>query len=382
MELKQWHGFCLCPLGGACPPDAAPADAPFSPLVFLVRRDPLRSRGLFAVTVLDEVFEAETAGVLLPPVQRPTPAEPLREFVAANGACVLNTAFSAAFSVLERWHRKRTQPLRVTLVGLGDVGGTLLLALKLLGRELGELRPVTVCTEDTLFDCDLLLFTASRGVPPVGSGVADVRLAQYEKNRAMLRSYAAMARKTHFTGLFCQISDPVDPLACAVFRESNRNAAGEFDGCGLLPEQVQGFGLGVMEARARWCAQEDGIDFSNGRVYGPHGGGLVAANDPAAYDKAVSARLTERAVHANLEVRALGFKPYLAPALSSAAVSILSLVRGQPYDAALPLGGVWLGAQRRMTPLGPLQRREPLHPALLARIEAARLELEAFCHDA
>ena len=375
MELKQWHGFCLCPLGGACPPDAVPADAPFSPLVFLVRRDPLRSRGLFAVTVLDEVFEAETAGVLLPPAQGTTPAE----------------------------------PLRVTLVGLGDVGGTLLLALKLLGRELGELRiydpnaaqcrryelelnqvlpldhplpPVTVCTEDTLFDCDLLLFTASRGVPPVGSGVADVRLAQYEKNRAMLRSYAAMAREAHFTGLFCQISDPVDPLACAVFRESNRNAAGEFDGCGLLPEQVQGFGLGVMAARARWCAQEDGIDFSNGRVYGPHGGGLVAANDPAAYDKAVSARLTERTVHANLEVRALGFKPYLAPALSSAAVSILSLVRGQPYYAALPLGGVWLGAQRRMTPLGPLQRREPLHPALLARIEAARLELEAFCHDA
>ena len=145
---------------------------------------------------------------------------------------------------------------------------------------------------------------------------------------------------------------------------------------------MQGFGLGVMEARARWCAQEDGIDFSNGRVYGPHGGGLVAANDPAAYNEAISVRLTERAVHANLEVRALGFKPYLAPALSSAAVSILSLVRGQPYDAALPLGGVWLGAQRRMTPLGPLQRREPLHPALLARIEAARLELEAFCHDA
>lgn len=208
MELKQWHGFCLCPLGGACPPDAVPADAPFSPLVFLVRRDPLRSRGLFAVTVLDEVFEAETAGVLLPPAQGTTPAEPLREFVAANGACVLNTAFSAAFSVLERWNRERTEPLRVTLVGLGDVGGTLLLALKLLGRELGELRiydpnaaqcrryelelnqvlpldhplpPVTVCTEDTLFDCDLLLFTASRGVPPVGSGVADVRLAQYEK---------------------------------------------------------------------------------------------------------------------------------------------------------------------------------------------------------
>ena len=384
MELKQWHGFCLCPLGGACPPDAVPADAPFSPLVFLVRRDPRRSRGLFAVTVLDEVFEAETAGVLLPPAQGTTPAEPLREFVAANGACVLNTAFSAAFSVLERWHRKRTQPLRVTLVGLGDVGGTLLLALKLLGRELGELRIYDPnAAQCRRYELELnQVLPLDHPLPPVGSGVADVRLAQYEKNRAMLRSYAAMARKTHFTGLFCQISDPVDPLACAVFRESNRNAAGEFDGCGLLPEQVQGFGLGVMEARARWCAQEDGIDFANGRVYGPHGSGLVVANGPTAYDEAVSARLTERAVHANLEVRALGFKPYLAPALSSAAVSILSLVRGQPYDAALPLGGVWLGAQRRMTPLGPLQRREPLHPALLARIEAARLELEAFCHDA
>ena len=29
--------------------------------------------------------------------------------------------------------------------------------------------PVTVCTEDTLFDCDLLLFTASRGVPDLAA---------------------------------------------------------------------------------------------------------------------------------------------------------------------------------------------------------------------
>ena len=406
MELKQWHGFCLCPLGGACPPDAVPADAPFSPLVFLVRRDPLRSRGLFAVTVLDEVFEAETAGVLLPPAQGTTPAEPLREFVAANGACVLNTAFSAAFSVLERWHRKRTQPLRVTLVGLGDVGGTLLLALKLLGRELGELRiydpnaaqcrryelelnqvlpldhplpPVTVCTEDTLFDCDLLLFTASRGVPPVGSGVADVRLAQYEKNRAMLRSYAAMARKTHFTGLFCQISDPVDPLACAVFRESNRNAAGEFDGCGLLPEQVQGFGLGVMEARARWCAQEDGIDFSNGRVYGPHGAGLIAANDyGAGYDAEASERLTQQTREANLRVRELGFKPYIAPGLSSAAISVLRMLRGETYYSAVPLGGCYFGCRSRWTHCGQQLLREAVCPALFDRLKQTHTALKEF----
>lgn len=406
MELKQWHGFCLCPLGGACPPDAAPADAPFSPLVFLVRRDPLRSRGLFAVTVLDEVFEAETAGVLLPPAQGTTPAEPLREFVATNGACVLNTAFSAAFSVLERWHRKRTQPLRVTLVGLGDVGGTLLLALKLLGRELGELRiydpnaaqcrryelelnqvlpldhplpPVTVCTEDTLFDCDLLLFTASRGVPPVGSGVADVRLAQYEKNRAMLRSYAAMARKAHFTGLFCQISDPVDHLSRSVFLQSNQNGAGEYDFSGLLPEQIQGFGLGVMAARCAYYARQLGLNEEKLRVYGPHGQGLVCANSCGPdYDAVLSARLTEQTRTANLRVRELGFKPYLAPALSSAAVSILRLVRGQEHFGAVPLGGAYFGCRSRMTPFGVSLIREKIAPALLEELQTTHTALEAF----
>ena len=51
----------------------------------------------------------------------------------------------------------------------------------------GDLQPViTVCREDQLFDCDLFLFTASRGVPPVGQEQVDVRMAQYEANRAML----------------------------------------------------------------------------------------------------------------------------------------------------------------------------------------------------
>ena len=408
MILRRWKGFCLAAEEEALFPQGAEmCGEVFAPLVFLVRRDPLRARGLYPIRDLSELDEPEGIGCLTPS----SPAEgELAAFVRAHGAGVLNAAFSRAFSILQAWSAAKKDGLVLTLVGLGDVGGTALLALKLLGRELAKVQifdpnraqcqryemelnqvlsadgrtlpEVVICEEQDLFRCDLFAFTASRGVPGLDSKVQDVRMAQYEANRAMVGSYARMARQADFTGLFCQISDPVDHLSRSVFLQSNQKETGEFDFAGLLPEQVQGFGLGVMEARARWCAQEDGIDFSNGRVYGPHGGGLVAANDPAAYDKAVSARLTERAVHANLEVRALGFKPYLAPALSSAAVSILSLVRGQPYDAALPLGGVWLGAQRRMTPLGPLQRREPLHPALLARIEAARLELEAFCHDA
>ena len=408
MILRRWKGFCLAAEEEALfPRGAEMCGEVFAPLVFLVRRDPLRARGLYPIRDLSELDEPEGIGCLTPS----SPAEgELAAFVRAHGAGVLNAAFSRAFSILQAWSAAKKDGLVFTLVGLGDVGGTALLALKLLGGELAKVQifdpnraqcqryemelnqvlsadgrtlpEVVICEEQDLFRCDLFAFTASRGVPGLDSKVQDVRMAQYEANRAMVGSYARMARQADFTGLFCQISDPVDHLSRSVFLQSNQNGAGEYDFSGLLPEQIQGFGLGVMAARARWCAQEDGIDFANGRVYGPHGSGLVVANGPTAYDEAVSARLTERTVHANLEVRALGFKPYLAPALSSAAVSILSLVRGQPYDAALPLGGVWLGAQRRMTSLGPLQRREPLHPALLARIEAARLELEAFCHDA
>ena len=48
-----------------------------------------------------------------------------------------------------------------------------------------------------------------------------------------------------------------------------------------------------------------------------------------AYDEALSLRLTRLAREANLQVRALGYKPYIAPGLSSACVSILQTLRGQ-----------------------------------------------------
>lgn len=244
---------------------------------------------------------------------------------------------------------------------------------------LGRPTPrVVAATAETLFDCDLFLFTASRGVPPVGAAVQDVRLAQFARNREMLRSYAQQARDCGFNGLFCQISDPVDLLARTVFWDSNTDAAGHFDAAGLLPDQIQGFGLGVMAARAAYYAETDGIPFQNGRVFGPHGAGLIVANDPLAYDPGVSAHLTERTVKANLAVRALGFKPYIAPAISSAALSILQLLRGETHYGAVPIGGVYWGCRSRFTTAGLCIEREPLHPALFARIEQAYAELEAF----
>ena len=406
MEFRSWKGFCLCDLGGGFPPEAARVNAPFAPLVFLVRRDPLKSRGCFAVGNTAQIMEPENACALLPN-EAPAALPGVETFVRENGATVLNTAFARAFDHLARPRKK--SGLTATLVGLGDVGGTLLIALKLLGRELSRiaiydpnealcrryevelnqvlppdgvpLPEIAICSQERLFDCDLFLFTASRGVPPVGSDVQDVRMAQFARNREMLAGYARRARETAFDGLFCQISDPVDQLCRAVFLESNRDASGAFDAAGLLPEQVRGFGLGVMAARAAYHAKKDGIDFSGGRVYGPHGADLIVANHPQNYDEALSARLTQETVTANLRVRELGFKPYIAPALSSAAVSLLRLVRGEVCCSAIPMGGAYFGCCSRTTSAGILTQRETLHPALFRKIEEVQQRLERFSYD-
>ena len=279
MSYYNWRGFCLCGTEDI-PPDAAAADAPFAPLVFLVRRDPLTARGLYAIERPEELLEQPGPASLLPcTAAAPELPEATAALVRAHGATVLNTAFRNAFSVLEAQLRRKKRGLRATLVGLGDVGGTVLTGLKLLGSELSEIavfdpyapmcaryelelnqvlpvsdgQPmprVTICPEERLFDCDVFLFTASRGVPPLGSEVKDVRMAQYAANREMLRQYAKKAREAGFRGLFCQISDPVDHLARAVFLYSNQDESGMYDFAGLLPEQIQGFGLGVMAARA------------------------------------------------------------------------------------------------------------------------------------
>ncbi len=406
MEFRSWKGFCLCDLGGGFPPEAARVNAPFAPLVFLVRRDPLKSRGCFAVGNTAQIMEPENACALLPN-EAPAALPGVETFVREKGATVLNTAFARAFDHLARPRKK--SGLTATLVGLGDVGGTLLIALKLLGRELSRiaiydpnealcrryevelnqvlppdgvpLPEIAICSQERLFDCDLFLFTASRGVPPVGSDVQDVRMAQFVRNREMLAGYARRAREAAFGGLFCQISDPVDQLCRAVFLESNRDASGAFDAAGLLPEQVRGFGLGVMAARAAYNAKNDGIDFSGGRVYGPHGADLIVANHPQNYDEALSARLTQETVTANLRVRELGFKPYIAPALSSAAVSLLRLVRGEVCCSAIPMGGAYFGCRSRTTSAGILTQREALHPALFRKIEEVQQRLERFSYD-
>lgn len=404
--LKRWNDICLWSEEDLFPADAVPTEELFAPLVILVRRDGLKSRGLWAVRALEEVYEAEGVNCLTPLAAAETGE--LADFVLRHGACVANVTFSRVFDVLSAFLMPKRENLRVTLVGLGDVGGTVLTGLKLLGREIGEIavfdpneamcrryemelnqvlpehdgQPmprVSVCPQEKLFDCDVFIFTASRGVPALNSGVADVRMAQFEANRAMLDTYAKLARAANFKGLFCQVSDPVDHLSREVFLCSNRDAEGNYDFAGLLPEQVQGFGLGVMAARAAYYAREEGVHFAEGRVYGPHGQGLVVANcADGGYDDAVSRRLTDLTRTANLQVRELGFKPYIAPGLSSAAVSILRLLRGEEHYGAVPLGGAYFGCVSRMTRGGVLLRREKICEELLQRLEETHRVLREF----
>lgn len=401
MQWKRYKGFCLCSLGGDFPPEAVDCEL-FAPLVFLVNRDPMSHRGWYAISSVDELYEEESACLLTPIVQKERPLEELRAFVREHGATVLNTAFGRAFSFLTA----PKTPKKMTLIGLGDVGGTLLTALKLLessieeiaiydpneaqckryeaelNQVLGKERPrITIADPKQLFDCDVFLFTASRGVPAVGAQVQDVRMVQYALNREMLRGYAKQARDAGFMGLFCQISDPVDQLARVVFLESNRKEDGSFDAGGLLPEQVQGFGLGVMAARAAYYAEKEAIDFCHGCAFGPHGSDLIIANDPINYDEALSDRLTSLTVKANLAVRSYGFKPYIAPALSSAALSITALLRGEEHLGAVPIGGAYLGCRSSYTTQGLRIERQELHPGLWEKIEAVRQKLVNFEYD-
>ena len=295
---------------------------------------------------------------------------------------------------------------RVHLLAVGDVGGTLLTALKLLGgdcisaigiRDLNEntvarwtaemgqiawpwdydaLPEVEVIPENRLFDCDVFIFAATKAIPAVGSEISDVRMAQFAANRPLVEHFAKQAREARFGGLFMVLSDPVDPLCKAAWLASNTAPDGTLDHQGLLPEQVQGFGLGVMNARAAYFAKQDprfASFLTEGRAFGPHGRGLVIANSIEHYDDTLSRELTQLVETANLRIRELGFKPYVAPAVSSGAMQLLLTLRGDWHCSSVPLGDVWFGVKNRFTPQGLEVETLSLPDALLARL----LETEA-----
>ena len=291
------------------------------------------------------------------------------------------------------------QSARVNIIALGDVGGTLLLGLRLLGgdvidsigiydlndavlrryeREINQvtfpdgrkLPKVKIISENELFDCDMFVFCASKGVPPVGTG-GDVRMAQLEANRGLASMYARKAIDYGYEGLFSVVSDPVDPLCKAV-------ADAGFDS-----GRIRGYGLGVMNGRARYYADRDdrfAQYLHDGRAFGPHGEDLVIADSIKSYNHELSIELTQLTVNSNMVTRADGFKPYIAPAMSSGALSLIETLKGGWHYSSLYYGcgtsGAFLGCRNRRTAHGNEVDNLPLDDRLYERIENAYRNLE------
>ena len=101
----------------------------------------------------------------------------------------------------------------------------------------------------------------------------------------------------------------------------------------------------------------------------------MVADSISHYNDAVSQELTERTKHANLEMREMGFKPYVAPALSSGALSLLLCLRGEWHCSSVFLDGVFMGVRNRMAENGPEVERLPLPDALLERLRETMRQL-------
>lgn len=342
--------------------------------------DPKFSRRSFIVTSESNIF-IEKEGIELLKSSKTTQNDIptwIKYRINEGKVISLNTEYPNWEEVLNYETPKKW---RVNVVGLGDVGGTLLLGLKLMGYEeiasLGiydrdnnrinrwkcELSQIlspdmkensidiVSLKEDNLFDCDMFVFCVSIGVPEVGKEGEDVRLVQFKGNAKILAQYAKMARAKNFKGIFAVVSDPVDLLCKVAHVESNKDDEGNFDSKGLLPDQIRGYGLGVMNARACYYAEQNENTKHykvEGRAFGPHGEGLIIADSIKNYNKELSEELTQKTKTANLEVRSTGFKPYIAPALSSGSLALLATMKSQWHYSATFLGGTFMGCRNKL----------------------------------
>lgn len=297
---------------------------------------------------------------------------------------------------------------RINVLGLGDVGSTMALALCLYGKgvisEIGifdldenriqrweqELNQIAEPLEDglpkvkpigidELFDCDLFAFTASVGVPPISVTEGDVRVVQFKGNSELVAQYAKMAVERDYKGIFAIVSDPVDQLCRHALEATNQDGENKWSGKGLAPEQIRGYGLGVMNGRAAYYAKKDERPFSTmGRVYGPHGKGLVVANDwrEGYYDEVLSEKWTEQTITANLQMRTIGYKPYIAPAVASGAISLVKTLSGEKHYSCISFNGFYYGCLNQRIEGMDIPERLESATQLKDRIRSSAEELE------
>jgi len=377
-------------------------------MYFLNEMDPLLSRRSFLVTNPSLLFmEKEGIELLLLNSKDYSRQLPnwILEKIKNKLVIAVNIAYPKWEEVLQNnFNNKWT----INLVALGDVGSTLLIGLRLLGgkyidrigiydrnenrlnrweQELNQIispsnseyfPPVVPISKEELFNCHMFVFCASKGVPPVNSTIDDVRMVQYQANREIIRDYAIMSRNEGFKGIFAVVSDPVDLLCKAAFLESNIGENGNFDFMGLASNQIIGYGLGVMHGRACYHSQKSKATshyIKEGRVFGPHGKGLIVADSIENYNESLSEYLTIKTLNSNMDIRNLGYKPYVAPSLSSGTLSIIATINGDWFYGSTYMGGAYMGSRVRLIN-GQLEIEQlNLHKTLFEKIKSTHERL-------
>ncbi|SCY51504.1 lactate/malate family dehydrogenase [Alkaliphilus peptidifermentans] len=376
-------------------------------LYFLKELDPLTSRRSYCVSNPNQLFQGvEDLSLLLDEESHYPIPDWLNTKIEAREVMSVNTAYANWHDVI---NRKAPEKWKVNIAGLGDVGSTLLIGLRLLGgdciqsigiydrdanklsrwqQEINQIyqygsnenQPeVRSIAYEEVFDCDLFIFCIAARVPPIGEEAVDVRMVQFEQNSKIINTYGQLARDKGFKGIFAVVSDPVDLLCKSLLIASNTSINGIRDFKGLAPEQIRGYGLGVMNARALYYANQsdEATHFEReGRSFGPHGEGLIIADSIDNYNHELSLYLTDKAKNANIEVRQTGFKPYVAPALSSGALSILSTIRGEWHYSATFMGGIYMGALNRLNSTGTEVEAYKMSATLFDRLKETYKQLE------
>lgn len=350
-------------------------------IYYLMKSECNRLKRSFCISQPDMLFmKDENINILFSQGQKEDINSWIEDRIKAGKVMGINTSYQSFADAMEN---NKDRSLRIHVLGLGDVGGTFLTGLRLMGSDsistigIYDLDPARIerwvmeagqiyapfykdpfpdvvgIDKDELFNCDVFVFCASVGVPKVGDEKKDVRLVQYEGNSKILNIYGKIARECGFKGLFAVVSDPVDMLCKSLFESSNRDQEGNMDYRGLAPEQIKGYGLGVMNARAVYYAKNKHHYYEkDGRAFGPHGKGLIIADSIKDYNIQASDYLTEKATTANIDVRNAGYKPYIAPALSSGALSVIATIRGEWHYSTNYINGVFMGSLNRNTKAG------------------------------
>jgi hypothetical protein len=248
----------------------------YKEIIYYLTKLPLPSKLKFSAVSYDDLFiDKEDIGNIISGGKLPED-DFINENILRGNISVINTNYPNWERALKDTNIKKW---KVNLIGLGDVGGTLLTGLRLLGGDvidrigiydLDESKvnrwfyeanqivslndksypDIIKLKEEEIFCCDMFIFCVTVGIPSLDSEIKDVRMAQFEKNSKITKNYCQKGRNEGFDGLFAVVSDPVDLLCFSAFEGFNQDTSGKYDYSGIPAENIKGYGLGVMNGRA------------------------------------------------------------------------------------------------------------------------------------